>query len=88
MQKKSLVKSAPGSVTAKPAAIKAGGARALPRELKDLKDLKPASATPTREEIARRAYEIYVARGRTGGHETEDWVQAERELMARANGRN
>jgi hypothetical protein len=75
-------------MSATPAANKAGGARAVPRELKDLKDLKPASATPSREEIARRAYEIYVARGRAVGHETEDWVQAERELLARTNGRN
>ena len=46
-----------------------------------------ASATamkprPTREEIARRSYEIFLARGGTNGHDFEDWVQAERDLGA------
>lgn len=46
---------------------------------------KPA---PTRDEIARRAYEIYVARGKAGGRETEDWYQAERELLGKAHRNN
>jgi hypothetical protein len=33
-----------------------------------------------REEIARRAYEIYLERGQIPGHAEEDWLQAEREL--------
>jgi len=33
------------------------------------------------EEIRRRAYEIYLARGGEPGHDLEDWLQAERELM-------
>lgn len=47
---------------------------------------KPA-ASPSPDEIARRAHEIYVARGQTGGREMEDWLQAERELT-RAGSRN
>jgi Protein of unknown function (DUF2934)/Polyketide cyclase / dehydrase and lipid transport len=35
---------------------------------------------PTDEQIARRAYELYLDRGQTPGHELEDWLQAEREL--------
>jgi uncharacterized protein YndB with AHSA1/START domain len=35
---------------------------------------------PTDEQIARRAYELYLNRGQTPGHELEDWLQAEREL--------
>lgn len=35
---------------------------------------------PTTEEIARRAYEIYEARGFTDGDSLSDWLQAEREL--------
>jgi len=35
---------------------------------------------PTDEQIARRAYELYLNRGQTSGHELEDWLQAEREL--------
>jgi hypothetical protein len=32
------------------------------------------------DEIARRAYELFEARGGEPGHELEDWFQAEREL--------
>lgn len=38
---------------------------------------------PTREEIALRAYEIYLERGGAPGNELEDWTRAERELMAK-----
>jgi hypothetical protein len=33
------------------------------------------------DEVARRAYEIYVARGRGEGSDLEDWLRAERELL-------
>ncbi len=39
-----------------------------------------ASRAPTHEEIERRAYEIYLARGGQHGHDVEDWLQAENEL--------
>ncbi len=42
-----------------------------------------SSAEPAREEIERRAYEIYLERGGTEGCEMEDWLQAERELRQR-----
>jgi hypothetical protein len=32
------------------------------------------------EDIRRRAYEIYLARGEEPGRDVEDWLQAEREL--------
>jgi hypothetical protein len=35
---------------------------------------------PTQEQIARRAYELFAARGGEHGHDVEDWLQAEREL--------
>jgi hypothetical protein len=35
---------------------------------------------PAREEIERRAYELYVARGEVPGFDQDDWLQAEREL--------
>jgi hypothetical protein len=41
---------------------------------------------PTREEIALRAYAIYLERGGTPGNEFEDWVEAERQLVG-ANGK-
>lgn len=38
---------------------------------------------PTREEIERRAFEIYLARGTRPGSPDQDWTQAERELGLR-----
>ena len=35
---------------------------------------------PTNEQIAARAYEIYLTRGASSGSDVEDWLQAEREL--------
>lgn len=32
-------------------------------------------------DVARRAYDLYLARGREPGHDLEDWLQAERELQ-------
>jgi Protein of unknown function (DUF2934) len=32
------------------------------------------------EEIARRAYELYIQRGGEHGKDVEDWVRAEKEL--------
>ncbi len=40
---------------------------------------RPASA-PTIEQIAVRAYEIFIARGAQHGRDQEDWYQAENEL--------
>jgi hypothetical protein len=43
---------------------------------------KPRTAThqPTQEEIALRAYHIYLKRGGAPGYELEDWIQAESQL--------
>jgi Protein of unknown function (DUF2934) len=45
---------------------------------------KPHAANnqPTQEEIALRAYHIYLQRGAAPGSECEDWMQAERQLLA------
>lgn len=40
----------------------------------------PARNGPTHEQIARRAYEIFLARGGQPGNPEHDWHQAEREL--------
>jgi hypothetical protein len=42
------------------------------------------AAPPTPDDIAQRAYEIFLGRNGDGGDATADWLQAERELMARA----
>jgi hypothetical protein len=36
------------------------------------------------EQIARRAYELYEWRGREDGHDLDDWLQAEAEIMGEA----
>jgi hypothetical protein len=36
---------------------------------------------PTPAQIAARAYQIYLERGRVSGHDMDDWLQAEYELM-------
>jgi hypothetical protein len=38
-------------------------------------------ATSLREQIEARAHEIYLSRGAEPGHELDDWLQAEREIM-------
>lgn len=45
------------------------------------KKSQAAKSAPTHEEIAQRAYEIYLERGGAPGHALEDWTRAERELM-------
>ena len=33
------------------------------------------------QQISQRAYELYEARGREDGHDVEDWLQAEEEIL-------
>ena len=39
------------------------------------------AACPTEGQIRARAYQLYQARGRQPGHEVDDWLQAEYELI-------
>src|SRR5580692_1816990 len=39
------------------------------------------------EEIRRRAYEVYLERGKRSGHDVDDWVRAEQGLERRVLGR-
>lgn len=41
---------------------------------------KPQSH-PSNDEIAVRAYELFIARGEAPGNDVDDWLQAERELL-------
>ena len=45
------------------------------------------AAPPERERIARRAYELYLARGGAEGDPMEDWLAAEREFIAASGNR-
>lgn len=43
----------------------------------------PASGhVPSEQDIAARAYEIFLSHGASDGHDLDDWLQAERELGA------
>jgi hypothetical protein len=42
---------------------------------------------PTQEEIAKRAYELYLQRGSTPGYEMDDWLAAKAELTAAESSR-
>jgi DUF2934 family protein len=35
-----------------------------------------------KDDVAQRAYELFLARGRVDGHDVEDWLEAERQLEA------
>ena len=39
-----------------------------------------AQVSLTAEDIAQRAYTLYIARGSEDGHDIEDWLEAERQL--------
>lgn len=42
-----------------------------------------APRVPNHDEIAMRAYEIYLARGASPGRDLDDWLEAEWELQVR-----
>lgn len=42
---------------------------------------------PSADEIRKRAYELFCSRKGQGGSPEEDWLRAERELIARNSGR-
>jgi len=51
----------------------------------DSRNKQVATAEPPRieEEIRTRAFELFEARGREEGHELEDWLRAEEEIVGR-----
>lgn len=57
----------------------------MPKKVKSslptTKKTRAAKSAPTHEEIALRAYEIYLERGGAPGDALQDWTRAEQELM-------
>ena len=43
----------------------------------------PISAAPSTEQISKRAYEIWLRKGRPLGQDTQNWLEAEAELKTR-----
>jgi Protein of unknown function (DUF2934) len=74
------------SKTARGKAAKANGTsgRATPSETLNVAQ-PAASARPSDDEIARRAYEIYEREGRQPGTELGNWLKAEAELAGPKN---
>jgi len=48
----------------------------------------PHSSVARQEQVRCRAYEIYEQRGREDGHELDDWLQAESEIVPQFTRRN
>ena len=44
-------------------------------------DGQPPKRDPLTEAIAERAYELFLERGAEPGHDLDDWLRAERELL-------
>jgi hypothetical protein len=44
---------------------------------------EPTVLIPIEQQIQQRAYELYERRGRTEGHDLDDWLQAEYEIKGR-----
>jgi hypothetical protein len=44
---------------------------------------EPTVLIPREQHIQQRAYDLYEQRGRTDGHDLEDWLQAECEMKGR-----
>ena len=42
----------------------------------------PTVVIPIEQQIQQRAYELYEQRGRTDGHDWDDWLQSECEIKA------
>lgn len=56
-----------------------------PQPIRDIPKSKPSGVvTPSHEEIAMRAYEIYVQLGRPQGQSEKIWQQAEQDIRNRS----
>jgi hypothetical protein len=56
-----------------------------PQQARPPREDAPGETTrvaPERERIARRAYELYQARGGEAGRDMDDWLKAEREILS------
>jgi len=53
--------------------------------LKTVSKPRATAIRPTTEEIALRAYQIYLERGGAPGNALEDWTRAERELLEKSS---
>lgn len=71
----------PRSRTSKPAKAKTAGNNGT-QERKSFPGVPPIDLE---SQIRQRAYELFQERGCTPGQENDDWLTAEREVLARSN---
>ena len=57
-----------------------------PVEVRKTATILNLSAVNLEEQIRVRAYQLYEERGYTPGHEAEDWLVAEQEVLGRVDG--
>lgn len=60
----------------------AGTPASTPEPAPEQTGLPELTVGPYHEQIARRAYEFYLERGPQEGHDVDDWLRAENELLA------
>jgi len=77
-------KTAPRSKKQAPKTASAKIAKQVPKLAKpvvvELAPQRPASPAPSTEQIAAKAYEIWIAKGRPIGQDDLNWVEAEQAL--------
>jgi hypothetical protein len=57
------------------------GGEMQPQDPTFAEEMTRRNAEALQEEIARRAYELYEARGYVDGFDVEDWLQAEQDIV-------
>jgi len=55
--------------------------KAMAAGVSSLNPAKPQRAAPTHPEIAKHAYEIWLASGRETGNDRKHWFEAEQQLQ-------
>jgi hypothetical protein len=59
-----------------------GGAKIVPLRTVEVKPLQAAKGGIPREDIARRAYDLWVQQGCRHGWDRQHWLEAEKQLKA------
>ncbi len=77
----------PPAVSSKVSDISSAPVKRVPSVTPDPANSGARSNGDLEAAIRRRAYEIYEKRGRQDGLHTEDWLQAEREVVAQQQGK-
>lgn len=72
----------------KPLTAQTDGASASPRSETATKAASQPLTSNQQEAIRKRAFEIYQQRGRSSGNAVDDWLRAERELLAAAKNKD